>query len=74
MAHMLIISALIRPKQEDHDKLEASPVYTMSSGLATDTYQNRENWQMQITKWQEMNLKKEISMSPCRKDEIMETV
>lgn len=29
---------------------------------------------MQITKWQEMNLKKEISMSPSRKDEIMETV
>lgn len=44
MAHMLIISAFIRPKQEDHDKLEASPVFTMSSGLAMDTYQNRENW------------------------------
>lgn len=29
---------------------------------------------MQITKWQEMNLKKETSMSPSRKDEIMETV
>lgn len=43
MAHMLIISALIRPKQ-DHDKLEASPVYTKSSRLATDTYQKRENW------------------------------
>lgn len=42
--NMLIISALSRPKQEDRDKLEASPVYTMSSRLATDTYQNRENW------------------------------
>jgi hypothetical protein len=34
MAHMPIIPALSRPKQEDYDKLEASPVYMVSSGLA----------------------------------------
>lgn len=43
MAYMPIILALSRPRQEDYDKLEASPVYIVSSGLARVAHQDTEN-------------------------------
>lgn len=63
MAHMPIIPALSRLTQEDYNKLQASPVYMVSSGLARVAHQDIQNCLMQIAKWQEMSLRKETTMT-----------